>query len=175
MLAALEEPNFADLPRRDEVTRFLREKALLFYEKVIAAGDSTDPVVRRDTAHALHEAANLLIPLGRARDAEAYLARSLRLYEGLNADEPDNLNYVASRLSIFVKLGVMLAQSDGKRSLEALEAARALADRLGTGRPGSVEARVDVAWCEHNIGATLLRRTESQPRRRGVAPLDQSG
>jgi hypothetical protein len=170
MLNEIDSPAFADLPRRTELTRALREKALLFYEKVIAAADSSDPVVRIDTAHAVHEAANLMIPLGRNQAAEDHLLRALRLYDTLSAEQPENLDFVASRHSIFVKLGVMLATQDTDRALRALEAAHPLAERIAAERPGSVAARGDLAWCEHNIGSALLRDEKRPNRAADAAP-----
>jgi tetratricopeptide (TPR) repeat protein len=170
MLKEIDDPAFANLPRRSELRRALSEKALVFYDKLLAAADSPDPKVRMDTADALHEAASVMIPLGRHEAAEAYLLRSTRLYEGVAAEQPDNLGLVEGRLKNWVKLGVMLSPGDTERGLQALERARVLVDRLAAGRPGSVEARVHLAWCEHNIGSTLLRASERPNRAAEAAP-----
>jgi tetratricopeptide (TPR) repeat protein len=159
MLKEIDDPTFAGLPRRAELSRALSEKALVFYDKVIAAADSPDPQVRTDTADALRDAASIMIPLGRTQVAEGYLLRSLRLYESLSAEQPENLDLVERQLSSLGKLGVMHSTPDGDRALHEFEKARVLADRLAAGRTGSAQARASLAWCEHNIGSTILGTT----------------
>jgi tetratricopeptide (TPR) repeat protein len=55
-----------------------------------------------------------------------------------------------------IKLGVMLMPQDQTRSLEALNSALGFAERLAREEPRSGTCRADVAWCEDNIGATLI-------------------
>ncbi|MFO0959537.1 MAG: serine/threonine-protein kinase [Isosphaeraceae bacterium] len=154
ILASLSDPRYAGIPGMTSLRRSQAESALEFYEQALGEDDSADPVVRRDTAGAAVEAANLQIALGRADQAEPILLRAGRLYEGLLEGDPDDAALLRELMTCRIKLGVLLMGRDPRRSVEALEAARALArrrvDHPGDGQrpPG-----LDLAWCEHNLGS----------------------
>ncbi|OJW26509.1 MAG: hypothetical protein BGO49_12320 [Planctomycetales bacterium 71-10] len=151
LTGAFNDPKFRGLPRLGELRRVQLEAALGFYDLVLARSDADAPVVRRDTAEAAVEAANLQIVLGRPADAEAKLLRALRLYDALAREDPADAPAARGRMVVHLKLGVMLMELDPARSARELEAALALAEA----RPDSEswQGRHDVAWCLHNLAS----------------------
>lgn len=157
MLAVLNDPRYANVPSRTTLFRDQAESALEFYERALRAAESADPVVRRDTAAAAVEAANLHIALGRIEQAEPILLRAVHQYESLLKEDPDDLDMLRELMVCRIKFGVMLSERDPRRSIESLEAARDLARRrLDRERPEGVvnSPELDLAWCEHNLGST---------------------
>ena len=164
ILAAPNDPRFAGSPRLAEVHRAQAEAALAFYDRVLGRTDSSHPTIRRDTAKAAVEAANLQIVLGRPEPAEANLLRAQRLYEALVAASPGDRGLLGEQMIAHIKLGVLLMSSDTERSVSALEAALALARRradLATADDDRPEK--DLAWCEHNLGTAW--QLASRPER----------
>jgi tetratricopeptide (TPR) repeat protein len=154
-LDALSDPRFAGSPRLAEVHRAQAEAALAFYDRVLGRNDSSNSMVRRDTAKAAVEAANLQITLGRPELAEANLLRSQRLYEALLAASPGDRGLLRELMVAYIKLGVFLMRRDTERSVSALEGALALARRVADLVPTAADRpEKDLAWCEHNLGST---------------------
>ena len=154
ILAALSDPRFAGSPRLAEVYRAQAEAALAFYDRVLGRTDSSNPVIRRDTAKAAVEAANLQITLGRPDPAEANLLRAQRLYEPLLATSPRDQALLREQMIAHIKLGVFLMSeitSDrsrrSKRRSRWLDVARILVPTLDD------RVELDLAWCEHNLGS----------------------
>ena len=86
-------------------------------------------MIRRDTARAAVEAANLQITLGRPDPAEANLLRAQRLYEALLATSPGDQSLLREQMIAHIKLGVLLMRRDNERSVSVFETALALARR----------------------------------------------
>ncbi|HEV3164114.1 MAG TPA: protein kinase [Isosphaeraceae bacterium] len=156
ILDRLNEPTFAGIPRGSELRVSLTEAALGFYDRILSAADSPDPVVRRDTAVAAREAATLQIGLGRLEPAEHNLKRALQLLDGLAHDRPDDPVLLRERMMTWLKLGVMLEERDNPRSLSSLTSALKIAERLARVEANSPQSREDMAWCEHNLGSALI-------------------
>jgi tetratricopeptide (TPR) repeat protein len=150
------DPRFRGIPRSSELRQVQAEAALGFYDRILAAAESPDPEVRLDTALALREAANLQIGLGQHEPAERKLLRSLRLLDALARGRDDDAVLLRERMTTWLKLGVLLMGRDHDRSLEALRAALALAERQARAQGSSWRNRADLAWCEDNIGSSLL-------------------
>ena len=154
ILAVLSDPRFAGSPRLAEAHRAQAEAALAFYDRVLAQTDS-HPLIRRDTARAAVEAANLQFTLGRPEPAEANLLRAQRLYEDLLAESPGDEGLLREQMVAYIKQGVFLMRRDTARSVSALEKALALARRRVDLAPDDDDhPKKDVAWCEHNLGTT---------------------
>jgi tetratricopeptide (TPR) repeat protein len=154
ILATLSDPKFAGSPRLAEVHRVQAEAALVFYDRVLGRTDSSNPMIRRDTAKAAVEAANLQITLGRSEVAEANLLRARRLYEALLATSPGDRGLLREQMVAHIKLGVFLMRRDTERSVRALEGALALARRRADLVPTAADRpEKDLAWCEHNLGS----------------------
>ncbi len=155
ILAPLSDPRFAGSPRLAEVNRAQAEAALSFYDRVLGRTDSSNPLIRRDTAKAAVEAANLQIALGRPELAEANLLRAQRLYDDLMAAGSSDPGLLREQMVAHIKLGVLLMgrRRDFDRSVSALEGALALARRRADLVPSADNhPDQDLAWCEHNLG-----------------------
>jgi eukaryotic-like serine/threonine-protein kinase len=153
ILAVLSDPRFAGSPRLSEAQRAQAEAALAFYDRVLAQTDSSNPLIRRDTARAAVDAANLQFTLGRPEPAEANLLRAQRLYEALLAESPSDKGLLKEQMVAFIKLGVFLFRQDTARSVSALEKALALARlRVDLAPAADDHPERNVAWCEHNLG-----------------------
>ncbi len=78
MLDCFNDPAFATVRRRGELQRAEAEKALGFYERLLAATDISDPVVQLDTARAAREAATIQYATSRFDESIATIELSLR-------------------------------------------------------------------------------------------------
>lgn len=107
VLARLDDPAFAGLPRIAEVRRAQTEDALAFYERALMAAESPDPAVRLDTVRASVEAANYQLMIGRTAGTEQTLRRALRLAEGLARERPGDLDVLRERTTVLGKLGFL--------------------------------------------------------------------
>lgn len=177
VLGALGDPAVAGNVPRSRLHRAQAEAALRFYDHVLSRTDSTDPLVRHDTALAALDAANLQISLGLGEPAEANLDRAAALLDSLIAADPDAAGYVRDRFHVALKLGVLLSDRAPERALAAQETAHDLAERLRRLEHDSPRSRKDLAWCEHNLGSAwhLSGRTDrAEPHyRRAVAINEQ--
>jgi serine/threonine-protein kinase len=154
ILSRLGEPRFAGSPRLTELYREQAEAALTFYDRVLGRAESSSPTIRRDTARAAVEAANLQITLGRTEPADANLVRAQGLYASLLASSPKDGDLIREQMVTHIKLGVLLMRTQTERSVAALEAALVLARRRAALLPTDDDgAARDLAWCEHNLGA----------------------
>jgi serine/threonine-protein kinase len=158
ILDCYEDPAFAAVPRRGELLRAQSERALGFYERLLAAAESTDPEVQLDTARAAREAATIQFAMGRPREAIALLERSLRLIEALRAARPADPVLAREQVHSRTKLGLIVWNDlkDADRALAELRGSSAAAERLVRDDPRSVDARSDLAWCLHDLGTVLL-------------------
>ena len=103
MLDRLNDRRLAGSPRLMEMRRDVREDALAFYDQILRQVDSNDPIVRADTARALHEASALLHALGDAK-AEEYVKRALQLTDALRNERPDDLELMSLRRDCLMTL-----------------------------------------------------------------------
>ncbi len=158
MLDCNNDPVFAALPRRTELARAQAEKALIFYDRLLADAESPDPVVQLDTARAAREAATCQFVVGHDRDAIASLERSVRLLDAVLARRPDDPEVIREQVQSRTKLGLFVSKTKKTpdRALAELRRAAADAERLAQFDPRSVESRSDLAWCLHDLGHVLL-------------------
>jgi tetratricopeptide (TPR) repeat protein len=174
MLELAGDPRRAGLPAADELRVAQTEAALGFFDHVLAAADSPDPVVRLDTALAAREAGNIQVGLGRPEAAERNLERSARLLDALAAKRPDDAQLARERMVSWLKLGVCLPERDNPRAVRALTTAVGLAERAVQRDPTSRAAQADLAWCEHNLGSAHLianHHAEAEPHLRRAIEL----
>ena len=158
ILDCYNDPAFATLPRRGELQRAQAEEALGFYDRLLAATESTDPTVRLDTARAAREAATIQFAAGRFPDAVATIERSMRLIETLTSERPDDPELAREQMLCRTRLGLFVWQThkDADRALAELRRALAVAERLAREDPTSVQSRSELAWCLHDLGTVLL-------------------
>ena len=158
ILDCYDDPAFAALPRRSELRRAQAEKALIFYDRLLAAAESPDPVVQLDTARAAREAATVQHAAGRFQDAVAGLERSVRLIDAVIAKRPNDPEVIREQVQSRTKLGMLVWYTLKKPERALAEMRRALTDaeHLVRSNPQSVDSRSDLAWCLHDLGSILL-------------------
>jgi tetratricopeptide (TPR) repeat protein len=162
------------MPLGVEVRMAQIEAALSYYDRILAVSDSPDPLVRLDTAVTLRQAAVLQMGLGRHEPAERNLARSIELLDALGAEEPGRAGWLRERMTSWGALGGVRMATDPGRALEALASARGLAEQLAHAENWSEHSRLDLAWCEGNLGRALLdagRRADAAAHFRQAADL----
>ena len=175
ILDCYNDPEFATLPRRGELRRAQAEKALIFYDRLLAGAESRDPVVQLDTARAAREAAMAQYAAGRFQDAVASLKRSVRLIDAALATRPNDPEVMREQLQSRTRLAmiVWLTSKSTDSALAELRRALDIAEALVRASPHSVDARSDLAWALHDQGSILLesgRLREALPaHRRAVA------
>ncbi len=164
MLACCNDPEFARLPRRGELERAQAEKALGFYDQLLATGQSSDPVVQLDTARAAREAATVQHATGKFEQAVATLERSMLLTDALLLELPNHRTIIREQLQSRTKWAMFLWRVRKEPAQPLAELTRAVADaeRLVHDDPRSVEARSDLAWCLHALGTVLLESGRNQ-------------
>ena len=158
MLACYSDPDFSTLPRRGELQRAQAEKALGFYEHLLEATSSSDPLVQLDTARAAREAATIQFSVGRFEQSIATLDRSMGLIDAVLRDRPGDPELIREQLLSRTKRAMFFwsTRKDAEHSLTELRLAVADAERLVHDNPTSVEARSDLAWCLHDLGSVLI-------------------
>lgn len=174
LLGWVDDPAFAAFPGRDRLHRAQLEQALAFYDTVLAAADSPDPMVRFDTAQAAREAANLQITLGQRENGRRTLEKALRLLDGVRPADVGKIELWAEQVRCLVKLGVAHMDDDRGTALRVLEQAQEIATRIAREAPERAGNRGDLAWCEHNIGIVLFlmgKHEESRPHFQRAADL----
>jgi eukaryotic-like serine/threonine-protein kinase len=164
ILRQLDGPKYGGTALGTELRMSQIETALTFYNRMLGAADSPDPVVRYDTAIALRQAAILQLDLGRHEPAERNLERSIAMLDALAAERGEGAGWLRERTTTWVALGSAILDRNPARSIQPLETARAIADRLVRAEGGSAPSRGDLAWCEAKLGWALL-----QANRRGDA------
>ncbi len=105
ILDCYNDPEFATLPRRGELRRAQAEKALIFYDRLLAGAESHDPVIQLDTARAAREAAIAQYAAGRFNDAVASLERSVRLIDAVEATRPNDPEVMREQLQFAHQAG----------------------------------------------------------------------
>ncbi len=112
------------------------EKALVFYDRVLSAASSPDPLVQLDLARTTREAATIQYVAGRPQESIANLERSVRLIEAVAAVRPNDPEVIREEVKSRTKLGLL--------SWEVLQATnRAVSElrRLSLGgTPGKVRS-----------------------------------
>ena len=149
---------FDGVPRARELRRGLREDAAAFYERVLRAIDSKDPIVRADTARALSEASTLQHELGQTVRAEEHVRRAISLFESLQAEGRCDLEMTARHAECLARLSCYLIEL--KRFDEAILAAEQAVDRAeGVVRaaPEDLAHRELLAACHHDLGTACWK------------------
>jgi tetratricopeptide (TPR) repeat protein len=164
MLDCFNNPEFSTLPRRGELLRAQAEKALGFYDQLLARRKSSDPVVEIDTAHAAREAATIQYSTGKFDQAVATLERSMLLIDAVMLELPNDPGVLREQLLSRTKLAMFAWQTrkDAAHALSELRRAVADAERLVHGSPSSIEARSDLAWCLHDLGSVLIESNHNE-------------
>jgi tetratricopeptide (TPR) repeat protein len=156
MLGRLNDRRLAGSPRLMEVRRDVREDALAFYDQILRQVDSNDPIVRADTARALHEASALLHALGDAK-AEEYEQRALQLTDALLNQRPDDLELMSLHRDCLITLAFITnATGSPDTGRDYQQKALALAQRLADALPENIEHQERLAQCHNNIGGALI-------------------
>ena len=151
------------------------EKALVYYDRLLAAAESPDPVVQLDLARACREAATIQYVAGRFPDCIANLERSLSLLDAVAAERTRDREIVREQVLSRTKLGLLLweTQKDFKRALIELGRAVWDAESLVQFDPRSITARTDLAWCLHDLATVFLENHQIDqalaPLRRAIA------
>jgi tetratricopeptide (TPR) repeat protein len=144
------------------VHRAQAEKALIFYDRLLGAAGSPDPVVQLDLARASREAATIQYVVGRFQDAVASLERSIQLLDAVEAKRPGDREVTREQIQSRTKLGLFLWHTlkTSDRPLAELRRALSDAERLVGVDPHSVDARTDLAWCLHDLGSVYLEKNQ---------------
>ncbi len=143
-------------PRIEPYRIKMTEDAVKFFDGVLAAAESPDPLVRFDTALAAREAGNLQASIGRVDDTIKSMTRSLKILEELSDAKPDDTALLRERMVALLKLGVVTQYTGHGKGLASKEKALALAQRLYDMDPRPTLNRSDLAWCLDNLGGELL-------------------
>ena len=94
MLGQLADRRLFGSPHLVELRHKQQVNALDFYDRILREVDSSDPVVRADTARALIEASILQGEFGQSAQAQESTRRALTLIENLRREQPADLGYV---------------------------------------------------------------------------------
>jgi tetratricopeptide (TPR) repeat protein len=163
MLARLTDRRLNGVPRLVELRREQREDALAFYDRILRQDDSSDPVVRLDTARALSEATVLLHVLGRNDEAEKSVRRALSLIKGLRAERPDDLEYMQRHVECLFRLAAYVGtnaeragQAPPGEMIDANRESVDLAKRIAQAEPNVPAYQELLALCHHNLGDAFL-------------------
>jgi eukaryotic-like serine/threonine-protein kinase len=158
ILDCYDDPEFATLPRRGELRRAQAEKALIFYDRLLAGAESRDPVIQLDTARASREAALTQYAAGRFQQAVASLERSVRLIDAVQATRLNDPEVMREQVLSRTRLALLAWQTrkSADSALAELHRALGIAEALVLASPRSVAARTDLAWCLHDQGSILL-------------------
>jgi tetratricopeptide (TPR) repeat protein len=178
MLTRVGDETLADVPQMEGVRRTLLEDALRFYGGFLAQYGET-PELRRLAGRAHDRVGRLRALLAEPAAAEASYRESMRLLDGLAAEQPGDLDALALAALARTDLGEMLAsiparQGDAEVLLE--EAARSF-ESLPTEGEGHEEAVTMLGTCEHNralIESQTGRLPEARARFERVLELQRA-
>ncbi len=164
MLDCYNDPAFSTVRRRGQLQRAQAEKALGFYDRLLAVSETSDPVVQLDTARAAREAATIQYSAGRFEQAMATLEHSMRLIDAVLLKQPGDREVRRQQLLSRTKLGLILwrIRKNPSRALSELSRAVADAEQLVREDPRSVDARSDLAWSLHDQGSILIETGRTQ-------------
>ena len=165
-LRRLKDQRLSGSPRLLDLRRDQREDALVFYDRILKQIDSRDPVVLRDTAHALMEAATLQAQVGRIETAKDQLRQALKIVKDLQENKPDEVDDLVLKANCLMKLSGLLTASyegvvAGREPTRDLvfdygQTVRAPAEGLAVGRESIAVAKRVVGIAPGNAGHQYL-------------------
>jgi len=153
MLERLDSRRTSGVPQFGELLRDLQEDVLTFYRRVSGVEDP-DPMVRRDTAHALARAGGLQFVLGQKGPAAENLRGAVALLEALPPEQRSEPLCQDLLAGCYIYLG-QIAASGGERLDEwecAYRQAFAIRERLAEAYPDDPEFQNQVAQTELLLG-----------------------
>jgi len=159
ILAVLENPRIEGIPRLMELRRDQREKALAFYEGILANVDSNDPddsVVRLDMFRALDFASHLQSQLGHPEDALRDAERALALIESPHFRQPDSVEFRSLKIQTLMNMGqYALALGRREQGSAALRRSVKWAEDLARAAPDDPQVQEWLANCCNSNGTAL--------------------
>jgi tetratricopeptide (TPR) repeat protein len=171
MLARLERPGLADLPRLNELRQEQLEDALAFYQGALRELDDPAAEVRRDAAETCAAAAAIEARLGRSEAAADNCRQALALYQGLADEQPGVADHRAHLAACNNGLGRLhLAAGRHAEAEQSQQQAVALAEVLADAQPA------EAARLEERPGTTSTWPTcTARPRSAGRRPRSTTG
>ncbi len=147
ILDCYSDPAFSALPHRNELQRAQAEKALIFYDRLLAGDDSPDPVVQLDTARAAREAAGCQYTVGHSHDAVASLERSIRLIDAVAVRRPDDHEVIREGILSRTKLGLIVWNASfGLPTARSLSCAAGCKTPSASSDPFRSRLSIDPTW-----------------------------
>jgi serine/threonine protein kinase/Tfp pilus assembly protein PilF len=155
MLTEVGAKELAQVPQMEPVQRALLEKALRFYQGFLQQ-QSTDPLVRQETARAHRRVADIRMRLGQHTQAEGEYHAAIRLQERLTADFPDEVAYRQDLADSHHNRGTLLSEiSRPKEAETAYRAALTIREKLADDCPMMAICRQQLAESYDNLGSVL--------------------
>jgi tetratricopeptide (TPR) repeat protein len=148
-----------------ELRNDLLEETLAFYEGISAGRDAHEPSIRLDIASATAAAAGIQHDLGRAKQAEENLLRSVSLFEGLPRELREQPESRKGLIACYRLLG--FSSYDRGQAAEAyFEKSLAEAEALVRTDPTNAEWQDELARVENSLGVYfgMMARYEQSAR-----------
>ena len=150
MLTRIGETRLDNEPHMEQIRRELLEAAAGFYERFLKVEDPT-PELRHDAAVASRKVGDIQSRLGRVKDAEESLQRSLSLLEALVTEFPEDATYRADLAAASINLANLLRESGRhKDAQQAFGRAIEMSQKLVEEAPGDVGRRRELAKAYYN-------------------------